>query len=320
MNPYVIGCLALVAVTIPGLRARACSPGPRAVWTRALEVGSAPARNIAPIISYRAFSGMLGPTARDQTLPLVAGVELRQAGAVVPAVVEQFGTAVRIRPTAPLVAGLTYEVADAWPVPCTKEACTHGSPRVFGAFVPGEAMDLTAPSFAGLDVISARPVKAAGGACEPAAGEAVTFWWPPARDDRGNEPVRYNLYRRANAGLELVAGLLEAREYTGFLACGPAAPGFLTTGPYLVRAVDLAGNEDTNQRELELVPGPCTPASAAGGDSLRPDAGTASAAAADADGGGCSYGGSSRPRPFICGLLLLLLAGASRWARRLGLG
>jgi hypothetical protein len=307
MNPYVVGWLVLVALMVPGLRASACAPEARAVLRRALEVGPAPARNVAPIIDYGAVGGT-SDARPDLALPLAVGVELRQAGTVVPAVIEQFGTAVRIRPVAPLVAGLTYEVADAWTVPCTNEACRPGNPHVFGSFVPVAAVDRTPPAFAGLAVISARPVTAAGGACEPAAGEAVTFWWPSAREEHGEGPVRYNLYRRGDAGLELIAGLLEGRQYTGFLACGAAAPGFLATGFYLVHAVDLAGNEDSNERALELVASPCGQAAAAG-DSAP---GATPASLADAGAGGCAYGGPTHARSFTGSLVFLLMIGA--WA------
>jgi hypothetical protein len=300
VGPASFGVTAVLAAMLsaPG-GAKACTPGRPYLGGRTLRVGDAPPANVQPIVEYQGFLADNGSASGVAGATIDRHVELRQGTNVVPAAFERAGTSVRIIPNAPLVAGATYDVADPWTLPCHEAECAVGVAKVFGSFVPTDARDVTPPTFAGLSSLSLRPTSSANGSCDPPHAFVAVFAWQPSTDPDATTLEHYNLYRRGEAGLVKQAGMIAGTTYAGIMTCAAGgAPAGLLPGAYLVRAVDRAGNEDANTKEIVLADACAGPAADAGDSAPSSDGGAIdvpSDALGDDVGGkdGCTYAGAS---------------------------
>jgi len=188
-----------------------------------------------------------------------------------------------VQPDMVLAPNQGYELLDQRPIPCTLmtvDCGGRGEWMVVASFTTTAGPDIAAPPFAGLatPVWSALDLCSSTGCCGPYRGFPVTLSWP-ATTDQG-APAIYRLYRRGNGGaLERIA-TTEATSLQGFLACDRGSAGLyrivLTPGAYLVRAVDNAGNEDSNTTEQVLLdrctaPAAGVPRGVGGGCTVTPD-------------------------------------------------
>jgi hypothetical protein len=130
----------------------------------------------------------------------------------------------------------------------------------------------------------------------------VDLLWSAAADDVAGADVRYNLYRRESTGLTPVATRVAGTQLTGAAVCSGTWGGTnLPAGTYIVRAVDWAGNEDTNNVPLELG-NPCRGTTPGTSTSTRPQG------CAAAGGGPRTSSGAAA----IAAAAVLLLAGLLR--------
>jgi hypothetical protein len=121
-----------------------------------------------------------------------------------------------------------------------------------------------------------------GACCGPYDVHYVDLMWSAATDDVAGADVRYNVYRREGGMLTPVAMRVAGTTLAGAAWCSGAwgSPN-LQAGSYVVRAVDYAGNEDTNNKTLQLG-NPCRDVTgcAVGGAKPRMSSGAAALAAA----------------------------------------
>jgi hypothetical protein len=205
-----------------------------------------------------------------------------------------------VRPSAPLKPNHAYHLADRHSLPCILPGggCDPSATlAMFASFTTTGADDTTAPTFAGLRSITwgQRQVPCTGTCCLASyESYEVILSWPDATDDVANA-VSYNVYRRdqATGTAKLVGGFLPPGDLRGTVVVSGTPPPWSTLeyGTYSVRAVDWAGNEDKNERTLEL------------SANMKPDT-----------GGGCTVSGASGPP--LLGLALLALALAATVAAR----
>jgi MYXO-CTERM domain-containing protein len=158
---------------------------------------------------------------------------------------------------AELAPGTQYEILSRIAHPCAEfdqVACTLEEHQAVASFTTGTASDTTAPSFAGPTHISAW-YEACGqpGCCGPSEAVVFHIGWQPATDDTPADTIRYHVYRAQTRVASYVA------TATGVLKC--SNDWFETeklgdfvgeNGTYYVRAVDMAGNEDSNSVALEV--------------------------------------------------------------------
>jgi hypothetical protein len=187
-----------------------------------------------------------------------------------------------VRPDKVLAPNQAYELLDQRPIPCslmTVDCAGRGQWMVVASFTTTAGPDMEAPPFAGLATVvwSALEFCSTSACCGPFRGFPVTLSWP-ATTDQG-APVLYRLYRRGNGGALERTATTEATSLRGFFSCMPNSTGWypivLTPGTYLVRAVDNAGNEDSNTTEQVLLdrctaPAASVPRDAGGGCTVTP--------------------------------------------------
>jgi len=121
--------------------------------------------------------------------------------------------------------------------------------NVVSTFRTGDGADTTPPTFAGIASVTTSVTDCSDSSCcGPNRIAYVRMSWDGASDDFSTAMVRYNVY----AGNALVVPMTSVGA-VGFQVCsgqlsgtGPLANFEGGSGKYLVRAVDLAGNEDTN--------------------------------------------------------------------------
>ncbi|MBI4510757.1 MAG: Ig-like domain-containing protein [Deltaproteobacteria bacterium] len=167
------------------------------------------------------------------------------------------------KPKAPLEAMTTYEVlARVIEVPCFNwspdSPCFVKEPTVVSSFTTGNDGDLVAPKFKGAWTVTQRYETCENdGCCGPYNAMFFLFHFDPATDDGPAEWIRYNVYDTQSNKLVLAL----VRGVSGYYACSQAGP---MEGPfgqfpaaasdYIIRAVDLAGNEEKNEAKVRLDP------------------------------------------------------------------
>ena len=189
-----------------------------------------------------------------------------------------------LRPDAPLAAETEYTIL----TPLSSEDCWDpgeclGSERVaHGTFVTGTEEDLDAPSFAGAGEIRLGSDSCDDDACcGPYSARFMTLSWDRVPDEAG---ILYNIYR-AGAALRPVARYV-AGTFIAIVGSGGCSPVPFQTSfreediagaSYVVRAVDGAGNEDTNSVVLatggDCVQAPVPPIEPDAQPDAQPDAG-----------------------------------------------
>lgn len=253
-------------------------------------------------------------------MPVDATVEVRHGG---------WRQLVVVRPLMALAPATTYEVLDKVVFPCSwpSEPCIAPESAVVATFTTAAGTDAVPPTFAGITDVTTEWVSCDQDACcGPYFAFVATLHWEEGEDDWANGSVRYNIYRSSPGGDELVVSRDDAR--TGGYFCSGVSwaqiPGEFTLADgerdYWVRAVDLAGNEDSNTVRVPITIS-CTPPPIDAGPTPPPDA---APPAPDApappldDDGGCSC--RTAPRPggpaALLPLLLLSLSRVSRSRRR----
>jgi len=203
--------------------------------------------NVRFVVSYAGVA-----TFAEQSIAMRA-LEIRPAGGGTPVPVlvndleggGRLVVLVGVHPVADLEEGKDYELAGRI-APCTDGSgmCPIEPTPVVIARFHTQAADHTAPVFAGATGVTGTPVVCEGAcSCTAHTGAQVSFTVAaPA------EPV---LYAFREVGKPAVVGLGAASAYGECTGSGPYFGPRVTLGAkYVVRAVDRAGNEDDNQREV----------------------------------------------------------------------
>jgi hypothetical protein len=184
-----------------------------------------------------------------------------------------------LRPRQPLQPGTVYEVLDRVAlVPCRGPGCESATPKVFADFTTAGAADSEPPRFKGIQRSEGTTTECGDSACcGPYKASQFSLVAIDAMDAGGI------------AGYEVSVGgqavdFLASPGLSGFMFCsGEAVKGppeqLRPAGRYRFNAVDLAGNRDSNTRDVSVSPS-C---------------------------GGCSYGGGRTEAPLV---VLLALLGA----------
>jgi hypothetical protein len=198
---------------------------------------------------------------------------------------------VLLKPKAPLPAGGKVTVFDRFDEPgwsCFDPSCLPAQLSAFATLTVAQEADNTPPTFDGLDAIDTAWDECDNdGCCGPYAGYRAIFKYNKATDD-GPHELLYNVYRRVDAGLELVASHVKnpsGASSGGYLSAN-AALGVLAEGDYVLKALDIAGNESDNEEHATLL----WPTTGGGGV----DAGGAGDVA-DSDAGGTGGGTDVTP-------------------------
>jgi hypothetical protein len=204
------------------------------------------------------------------------------------------GNPVVVQPIEPLLPNHSYQLADRRTVPCAPQmvSCAAGSEVVpFATISTGDGPDNAPPVFAGLDAISVAPLEScsAESCCGPYDLHRVTLSWKAGVDDVAGANLSYRIYRRDGAELQKIVDRHTGTTYQGVSVCSGLVQAewghpSLADGLYVVRALDWAGNEDSNEVDIALSP-PCSPRG----------------------GGGCGVASATaRATPFVLGILALL--------------
>lgn len=184
-----------------------------------------------------------------------------------------------LQPREPLAAGRRFEIRDRRHVPCgppygSDPPCALGTPTSFASFTTGSATDVTPPTFAGLSALTAgsREVCDGSGCCGAQISQLFAASWQPSVDDVAGKDVLYNVY----AAGTLLVGLQRETMLSLAVQCnGPGSSPFAVRthpGPHTVRAVDWAGNEDTNTVSLAVPATACASVADGGAGDVRPPA------------------------------------------------
>jgi hypothetical protein len=209
-----------------------------------------------------------GPTGEVSSLDL-EDILLRPAGGA-PIALEVVlrqgaGRAVVVgRPAAALAPATVYEILDRWTEgPCDDDvACIAEDHALVGTFTTGDAADAAPPVFAGLSEVTGGDepeICDDSACCGPNTSLSFGFVWDPATDETPAGELRYDLYGPGDAlvqpllpqssvyarGYRVCSGDLIPNDEDGYFA---VEPGF-----YTVRAVDLAGNVDDNEVQVEVL-------------------------------------------------------------------
>jgi hypothetical protein len=263
----------VVSLTTPD--AHACTLNPNGAVTLRFVVPADGTTNV-PINPLIAVVYWVRPEEQSLVISTTAlrDVRLRPAGSTgesVPLTIttEMAGTTVVAVPKIPLEPNTQYELLQSVS-PCTREspvaACFAGEPTVAATFRTGTSPDLAAPSFpgvSGIDFGAFQRCNGAGGCC----GDHYSGFPFYLRFDRATDAesavAGYNVYEHGTRTRFLEpygptpgpAFALSAFHYcdgsSSFWGLGSSR------GPYTVRAVDLAGNEDTNSSTVTLDVGRC---------------------------------------------------------------
>jgi hypothetical protein len=185
-------------------------------------------------------------------------------GKTVAMTVEVVGSSVVIRPSGDLLPNHGYQLADQRTIPCdtivSRNCALAATPQVFASFTTTAGPDAVAPTFAGAtSVASVNHLTCNSDACcgtyDAYVAEAS---WTTGSDDVAGEDVRYNVYRGTPPSLTLVEALVAGTTASGTRVCsGSYGDGAFQPGDYVVRAVDWAGNEETNVTTRHLAD-PCS--------------------------------------------------------------
>lgn len=227
----------------PGIFSRSVWPGP----------DQHPPTNTRIVVSYKMGADFLGFDV-PKVGPDVALLD--GDGTPVAFSFEVVASQVVIRPATALLPNHLYQIADRRTVPCdqTQNECTLANESLaFASFTTGPGADTAPPAFAGLASIAPGDRLSCdnGACCGTYDVHSIGLSWLAGLDDSAGGDLRYNVYRRAGdapAAMSLLAGLVTGTELRGFQTCSGQFPGSLEMSPgtYVVRAVDWAGNEDSN--------------------------------------------------------------------------
>ena len=167
----------------------------------------------------------------------------------------------------PLKPNTTYEVlTNIQKVPCSfnsgSSTCAAGKSRVISTFQTGTKADNQPPQFKGLKSITPPPKRSVcpnSACCGPYDYGRFSLGWDPATDETSPKHVLYNVYRLPDLkkpllelvptafGIELCSGHFPGERWDNF-----TMRSFPINYKFVVRAVDLAGNEDTNTISKQL--------------------------------------------------------------------
>ncbi len=158
----------------------------------------------------------------------------------------------------------TYEiVTNIQAIPCFffggNPGCTTGAPQVLSTFTTGTSDDTKPPTFSGLQSIV--PIKSPNvcnnsACCGPYHYHRFDVSWAAATDESENFFVLYNIYRTidltkpvlryvpASRGAQVCSGFYFGQSWDSFRGL---------PGGYVVRAVDLGDNEETNTKSVTLM-------------------------------------------------------------------
>jgi hypothetical protein len=192
----------------------------------------------------------------------------------------------------PLAVDTTYElVGKVAPDPNCWSDCISADYVRFTAFTTGAGADATAPSEVGTvtaTISATADVCDNGACCGPYVLVPFHLSWSAATDD-GVLPLQYRVYR---FGVAEPLVTMRGPQANAALAC-PTSPSFFLfddfyggSGTYVVRALDLAGNESVTGTSVAVVvecPSGVDAGVSADAASVTADAG----AAFDGSGGGC---------------------------------
>ncbi|MCC6994196.1 MAG: Ig-like domain-containing protein [Deltaproteobacteria bacterium] len=165
-----------------------------------------------------------------------------------------------LTPTVALAPRTTYEVAV--PAACDVGGATDaGCPSslvVMSTFTTGDGPDTTPPQFAGVQSITTRAVEQPCDSCSN--GYRAIFHspqWTPATDVGSPAgALLYNIYAGDGTLLKQLATSASGVQTCERLMClsiGPPIADFeAPASGYIVRAVDLAGNEEQNSRVVKV--------------------------------------------------------------------
>ncbi len=277
--------------------ARACSfPEPgiasRSVWPGAEQ---AVPTNARLVVRYNLTGTPLNVPALGPDLLL-----LETNGWEVAASREVLGTTVVLRPEGGLQPNHAYQLADRRTIPCSGDGADPcplaAEPQVFASFTTSAVADTAPPVFGGITNIGVTSHQDcnSGACCGTYDAYSVEASWATASDDVAAGDVRYNFYRREGSSLTLIQELVAGTSAYGAVACSGTWGAPLVPGDYVVRAVDWAGNEDSNltTRRLE---NPCDsePSCALAGS--RPSSGRS---------------------PWLVAAVTMVVAGTMVWRRR----
>lgn len=321
----------------PGLAGRSVFPasGARGVPT-----------NARVLVTYRGGHDPWTPFRPEEEVVLRAvgqpalpvDIETRQF----PLSIWEFNQVVIIKARAPLKPATTYEVLDRRPrIPCVLAECAAGDLAAIATFTTGAGPDVEPPRFGGLAALEVGTIDDCRneGCCGPYRSRSVMLRWTAAEDAVSGSEVLYNVY--GPGGGEPLVGLYAGTTIGGNIACGwRGGPlGFMSAdGAFSVRAVDWAGNEDSNiVQQVTSNSCPAAVAADAGADASTGAVTGAGAATADAgspagpdgpladaapaadparsDHGGCRVGGQGQPGGSWPLLALVLLPLAVRRKR-----
>jgi hypothetical protein len=243
-----------------------------------------------------------------------------------------------VSPTAPLAPATSYEIASKVKPSCDID-CVSASYELLGTFTTGSGPDTTPPTFAGANAVKVFDAVICDNTacCGPYTGIPVQVDIGSATDESG--VAAYYIY--VDGQRVSVYGTRGLAICSGSISGGGAVDWVnAQSGRYVVHAVDLAGNEDTNDfgAQVALDCAAVTAADAGVSDAAAPDAGASDAATpdgpaartpdaaffpTDGNGGtsGCAVGGGHGAPASGLLLLLGLIVGASlaRIRRRLDL-
>jgi MYXO-CTERM domain-containing protein len=271
----------VAVVLVLGARiAAACSPPStglreRTSFPRSAAIGVP--TNVRPLVFYAGSEGVFGIPVPGDDLEMRARdgatVAIQKELAFTATTVWSTSWVIIVRPATPLRPGTTYDLVDRRPkIPCGPADCTLGPPAPFASFTTGAGPDNTPPEFGGLKSVTPGPLEVCAneGCCGPYVSRMFTLGWEAGRDDVSGADVLYNVY---GADAMPILSFVSGTTVLGAGGCaGPYGSPFAAFraqgGRYAVRAVDWAGNEDTNH-VVQLVLLDCTPPADAGTDAGR---------------------------------------------------
>lgn len=252
--------LSVVAVLLGALSlgtgrlARACSGGTTSINARAV----LPADGTTGVPLNARILVRYSPTVAP-IAPPAPNIRVRPQGGEPIALVQTAGMAPGLtlaRPDANLLPNTVYEILDSILVPCLGLECVAGDHRVVATFTTGASVDTTPPVFAGpmgFEVSWSNPLSYPA-ICTGGQTFAVRLHWTAGTDDLA-PTLTYNVY--GSTQTVPVIPLVTGDNVLDYVRCTSRPTGALV-GPIRVRAVDQAGNEDSNLVEL-VAPNPCAP-------------------------------------------------------------
>ena len=315
--------VAIVAMA-PARAADACSPPQRVSL-----IGVSPSRdatgiptNARIVAAFRGVPGVVpgdGDAMMDVIVRPVGGSAIATTRSHLANRYYPYLGRVLVQPDAPLAPATQYEVLSRIEKePCTATGCLLATHAVVATFTTGAGPDLTPPTFAGLKSVTTN-YKSCGGSscCGPYEAGLVSFDWDVATDQGSGVWVSYNLYQLGVPDPVMPLSY----ERIGQFFCGGSsgdAGGYFSVlpGTYRVRAVDLSGNEDTNDVTFDVTT--CELPAVPDAGAQTNDAGAVVDAAGvggggDAAGCACQAAGRVEGSP----VWLLVLAGLTGlWRRR----